>query len=77
MLTCELLNAGLSLLVITSNSSRSPPLGLETPHLVLAVPGLECSVFVLGDHGSFTGIAERAGGCGDTARHGSTAAAGL
>lgn len=77
MLTWELLNAGLSLLVMTSNSSISPPLGLEIPHLVLMVPGLECSVFVLGDHGSFTGIAGRAGGCGDTARHGSIAVAGL
>jgi hypothetical protein len=34
-------------------------------------------VFVLGDHGSFTGIAGRAGGCGDTARHGSIGAGGL
>lgn len=76
-MTWELFNAGLSLLVITSNSSKSPPLGLERPALGLAVPGLEWSVFVLGDQGSFAGTAGRAGGCGDTARHGSTAAAGL
>lgn len=34
-------------------------------------------MFALGDHGSFTGAAGRAGGCGDTARHGSNTAAGL